>query len=82
MSIYKRYRFSSEIIQYTVWLYYRFSLILRDVENLLVERGISVSYETIRYWCDKFGRIYRKRMKKRPTDLATPVLDEVFITIP
>ena len=50
-----RHRFSAEIISYAVWLYHVFSLSLRDVELLLAERGIVVSYETVRRWCMKFG---------------------------
>jgi len=52
-NIYKRYRFPSEIIQYAVWLYYRFNLSYRDIEDLLAERGINVSYEAIRLWCNR-----------------------------
>ena len=48
--LYKRYRFASEIIQYAVWLYHRFNLSHRDIEDLLAERGITVSYESIRLW--------------------------------
>jgi len=48
-NINKRYRFPSEIIQYTVWLYYRFNLSHRDIEDLLAERGINVSYDFITY---------------------------------
>ncbi len=55
---YKRHRFPSEIIQYAVWLYYRFNLSHRDIEDLLSERGIDVSYESIRLWCNKFGPHY------------------------
>ena len=58
MNIYKRHRFPVEIISYAVWLYYRFNLNHRDIEDLLAERGISVSYETIRLWCNKFGSKY------------------------
>jgi transposase-like protein len=47
-----------EIISHAVWLYYRFSLSLRDVEELLAERGVTVTYETIRAWCGKFGPAY------------------------
>jgi putative transposase len=50
-SLYKRYRFPGELISHAVWLYYRFLLSYRDVEELLAERGIAVSYETIRRWC-------------------------------
>lgn len=82
MSIYKRHRFPPEIIRHTVWLYYRFSLSFRDVEDLLAERGITVSYETIRYWCNKFGRIYSKRLKKNAGRFGdTWFMDEVYINI-
>ena len=50
---YRGYRFPPEIISHAVWLYHRFCLSLRDVEDLLAERGITVSYETIRQWCRK-----------------------------
>ena len=65
MNIYKRYRFPSEIIQHTVWLYHRFNLSHRDIEDLLAERGIAVSYEAIRLWCNKFGSEYAKRLKRK-----------------
>ncbi len=54
--LYKGYRFPPEIIRHAVWLYYRFSLSFRDVEDLLAERGIVISYETIRQWCERFAR--------------------------
>ena len=54
-NIYKRHRFPPSIIQHAVWLYYRFNLSIRDVEDLLAERNISVSYEAIRFWINKFG---------------------------
>jgi len=53
--LYKRYRFPVDIIQYAVWLYYRFNLSHRDIEDLLAGRRINVTYETIRLWCKKFG---------------------------
>jgi hypothetical protein len=53
--MYKRHRFPPEIIQYTVWLYHRFNLSHRDVEDLLAERGITVSYEAIRLWCNNIN---------------------------
>jgi len=65
MNIYKRHRFPSEIIQYAVWLYHRFNLSFRDIDDLLSERGIQVSYEAIRLWCNKFGPEYAKRLKKK-----------------
>ncbi len=53
---YRRYRYPAEVIGHAVWLYYRFHLTVRDVEELLAERGITVTYETIRAWCAKFGQ--------------------------
>jgi hypothetical protein len=52
---YKRHRFPPEVIAHTVWLYFRFPLSLRLVEEMLLERGIVVSYETVRRWAIKFG---------------------------
>ncbi len=76
-SLYLRHRFPAEIISHAVWLYHRYCLSFRDVEDLLAERGIIVSYETIRQWCEKFGRL-----KRRPGRLGdTWFLDEVFVTI-
>lgn len=54
-SRYKRHRFPPAIISYAVWLYHRFSLSFRDIEHLLAQRGVVVSYESIRRWCLKFG---------------------------
>ncbi|MDX8385010.1 MAG: IS6 family transposase, partial [Gallionella sp.] len=64
-SIYKRHRFPPEIIQYTVWLYHRFNHSHRDIEDLLARRGINVSYESIRCWCNKFGPLYARRLRRR-----------------
>ena len=76
------YRFPPEIISHAVWLYYRFSLSFRDVEDLLAERGIVVSYETIRQWCRKFGTEYARKLKRREGRLGdTWFLDELFVTI-
>ena len=63
--IYKRHRFPPSIIQHAVWLYYRFNLSIRDVEDLLAERNISVSYEAIRLWINKFGPEFTKRLRRR-----------------
>ena len=60
-----RHRFSAEIISHAVWLYHVFSLSLRDVELLLAERGIVVSYETVRRWCRKFGRSFANCLRHR-----------------
>ena len=82
MNTYKRHRFPPEIISYAVWLYFRFNLSHRDVENLLAERGIIVSYESIRYWCIKFGSIYSRRLKRRHQGFGdTFFMDEVFVRI-
>ncbi len=62
---YRRHRFPSEIISHAVWLYYRFCLSFRDVEDLLAQRGITVTYETIRQWCSKFGRDYARQLRRR-----------------
>ena len=62
MNTYERHRFPPDIISYTVWLYHRFNLSHRDIEDLLAERGIIVTRESIRLWCIKFGAIYSKRM--------------------
>src|SRR5829696_7181868 len=79
---YKRHRFPPEIIAHAVWLYFRFPLSLRLVEEMLLERGIVVSYETIRRWGRKFGSAYARRLRRkppRPTDIWH--LDEVVIRI-
>jgi putative transposase len=81
-SLYKRHRFPREIIQYAVWLYYRFNLSYRDIEDLLSERGIEVSYESTRCWCNKFGVYYAGRLKRRYQGYGdTLFLDEVFVKI-
>ena len=82
MNIYKRHRFPPDIISYAVWAYYRFNLSYRDVEDLLAERGITVSREAIRRWCIKFGKIYTRRLKKSHKGFGdTLFLDEVFVKI-
>lgn len=79
---YSRHRFPPVIIQHAVWLYFRFTLSYRDVEDLLAERGIDVSYETIRRWVEKFGSQYAKRLRvKRPKPSSTWHIDEVFLRI-
>jgi len=80
--MYKRHRFPPEIIQYAVWLYHRFNLSHRDIEDLLAERGITVSYEAIRLWCNKFGLKYVRRLKKKHQGYGdTFFIDEVFVKI-
>jgi putative transposase len=79
---YKRHRFPAEIISHCVWLYFRFCLSYRDVEELMAERGVILTYEAVRYWCRKFGQAYAnllRRRRPRPGDKWH--LDEVFLTI-
>ena len=79
---YRGYRFPTEIISHPVWLYHRFCVSFRDVEDLLAQRGITVSYEATRLWCIKFGPEYARRLKRRQGRLGdTWHLDEVFVTI-
>jgi putative transposase len=79
---YHGYRFPPEIISHAIWLYHRFCLSFRDVEDLLAERGVEVSYESIRQWCSRFGPDYAHKLKKRRGRLGdTWFLDEVFVTI-
>ncbi|EED35702.1 transposase [Luminiphilus syltensis NOR5-1B] len=94
MDTYKRHRFPPEIISYAVWLYYRFNLSHRDIEDLLAERGITVSREAIRLWypkhslrswgrpCIKFGTIYARRLRRKHRGYGdTFYIDEVFVGI-
>ena len=81
-SMYKRHRFPPEIIQYAVWLYYKFNLSHRDVEDLLAERGITVTYEAVRLWCNKFGPKYAQRLRRKHQGYGdTFFIDEVFVKI-
>jgi putative transposase len=80
--MYNRLRFLPEIIQYAVWLYHRFNLSHRDIEDLLAERGIVVSYEAIRLWCNKFGAKYAQRLRRKHQGYGdTFFIDEVFVKI-
>src|ERR687893_130454 len=79
---YRGFRFPAEIISHCVWLYYRFPLSFREVEEMMLQRGIVVSHETVRQWCAKFGQTYAnalRRCRARPGDKWH--LDEVFIKI-
>ena len=79
---YSRHRFPAEVIQHAVWLYFRFSLSFRDVEDLLAQRGIDVSYETVRRWSVKFGLVYAKTLRQaHPRADTRWHLDEVSISI-
>jgi len=80
--MYQRHRFPPEIIQYAVWLYHRFSLSQRDIEDLLAQRGIEVSYEAIRLWCNKFGPQFSQRLRRKHQGYGdTFFIDEVFVKI-
>src|SRR5215207_9772323 len=79
---YKHHRFPAEIISHAVWLYFRFCLSFRDVEELLLERGVVVTYEAIRKWCHKFGQPYATQLRRRrPRPGDKWHLDEMVLTI-
>jgi putative transposase len=79
---YKGHRYPAEVISHCVWLYFRFPLSFREVEELMFERGIIVSYETIRRWCVKFAQRYAESLRRhRPRPGDKRHLDEVFIKI-
>lgn len=79
---YARHQFPPSIIQHVVWLYLRFNLSLRDVEDLMAERDVDVSYETVRRWVARFGPAYAKRLRvKRPRADDRWHLDEMFVSI-
>jgi putative transposase len=78
----KRHRFPAEIISHCVWLYFRFCLSYRDVEELMAACGVILTYEAVRYWCRKFGQAYATALRQRhPRPGDTWHLDEVFLTI-
>ncbi len=79
---YKRHRYPAEIIAHTVWLYFRFSLSFRDVEELMAARGVVLSYETVRRWTLRFGQQYANELRRRrPQPGDKWHLDEVFLKI-
>ncbi len=81
-SSYKGFRFPQEIISHAVWLYHRFSLSFRDVEELLYSRGVAVTYETVRQWCRKFGQTFANQLRQRRAQPGDKWhLDEVFLKI-
>jgi putative transposase len=78
----KGHRFPPEIISHSVWLYHRFMRSFRDVEDLLAERGIIVSYEAIRFWCLKFGPECARKLRKKQGRLGDIWhVDEIFVTM-
>jgi putative transposase len=79
---FKRHRFPADVIRHAVWLYFRFTLSFRDVEELLAQRGIAVSYETVRCWTIKFGpQIAKKLQRRRAPPSPRWHLDEMVCTI-
>ena len=81
-SLYHRHRFPAEIISHCIWLYFRFAVIFRDVEEIMRMRGVTLTYETIREWCLKFGQAYANQLRRRrPRPGDKWHLDEVFIKI-
>ena len=79
---YRRHRFPPVIIQHAVWLYLRFTLSYRDVEELLAERGLDISYETVRCWVLKFGPVIARRLRqRRPRPSNSWHLDEMVVRI-
>jgi len=80
--LYHRRRFPAEIISHCVWLYFRFCLSYRDVEEIMAKRGVAVTYETIRDWSQTFGGTYAKRLRSRaPRPGDRWHLDEVYLSI-
>ena len=81
-NLYKNHRFPAEIIRHAVWLYCRFCLSYRDVEELLFVCGVVVSYEAIRKWCHKFGQAYANQLRRRrPRPGDKWHMEEVFFTL-
>jgi len=79
---YEGYRYPIEVIGHAVWRYFRFPLSFREVEELMLARGVAVSYETVRRWCAKFGQAYAARLRRRrPRPGDKWHLDEVFVGI-
>ena len=82
VSSYAGFRFPAEIISHCVWLYYRFPLSFREVEEMMLQRGVVVSHETVRQWCARFGQTYANELRRRrPRPGDKWHLDEVFIKI-
>jgi putative transposase len=82
LSLYHRHRFPAEIISHCVWLYFRFALSFRDVEEMLAMRGVALTYETVREWCLKFGQTYANDLRRKsPQPGDRWHLDEVFLKI-
>lgn len=79
---YSRHRFRADVIRQAVWLYFQFTLNFRDVEDLMAQRGIAVSYETIRSWTRKFGQHFARNLRQsRPAAPGRWNLDEMVVKI-
>ena len=79
---FKRHRFPADVIRHAVWLYFRFTLSFRDIEKRVAQRGIDVSYETVRCWAIKFGpQIARNLKQRRPSPSGRWHLDEMVVNI-
>ena len=79
---YRRHRYPIEVVEQCVWLYFRFALSYRDVEERMAKRGVQLTYETVREWCDKFGAVYAAQLRKKRAKFGSKWhLDEVFIKI-
>ena len=80
-TLYAGHRFPPELISYTVWLYYRFPLSLRMVEEMLAARGIEVGHETVRRWAEKFGREFANRIRRIPVTVPAGESQGAFVTV-
>jgi putative transposase len=81
-NLYKRHRFPAEIIGHSVWLYFRFCLSYRDVEEPMAKHGVTLTYEAEPHWCRKFGQLYANQLRRRrPRPGDEWHLDEVFLAI-
>ncbi len=79
---YRRHRYPIEVVEHCVWLYFRFALSYRNVEEMMAKRGVQLTYETVRTWCHKFGTLYAARLRRRRPPIGSKWhLDEVFIRI-
>ncbi len=79
---YRRHRYPIEVVEHCVWLYFRFALSYRNVEEMMAKRGVQLTYETVRKWCHKFGTLYAARLRRRRPPIGSKWhLDEVFIRI-
>ena len=79
-SRYRRHRFPIEVVEQCIWLYFRFALSYRNIEEMMAKRGVPVTYETVREWCQKFGSVYAARLRKKRVRFGAKWhLDEVFI---